>query len=82
MDISAVAARSFSVPVRRARLYLKIGRTHETDGRADLAYDAFKMALRLNENERYARRRIAEMESAAGIRGFKELKEHTGDSGG
>lgn len=65
----ALWARERGKPLRRARVYRKIGRTHETDGRADLAYDAFQRALELNENERYARRRVAEIEAAAGVGG-------------
>jgi tetratricopeptide (TPR) repeat protein len=50
----------------RARLYRKIGQAEEQQGRVDKAYDAYKLALQLNPEEPFAKRRIRQMEEAAG----------------
>jgi tetratricopeptide (TPR) repeat protein len=62
----ALAARSGAGPHVRANLYREIGRAQEARGDLPQAYDAFKMALRLNPEEPYARKRVDEMEAAAG----------------
>jgi tetratricopeptide (TPR) repeat protein len=54
-------------PVTRGRLYRKIGRSEERRGDAMRAYDAYKMAVNSNPQEAFAKRRLAEMERAAGI---------------
>lgn len=51
----------------RARLYRKIGQAEETGGDPGEAYDAYRRAVELDPSEPFARRRVDEMESAAGI---------------
>jgi tetratricopeptide (TPR) repeat protein len=55
-------------PERRAMLHRKIGQAEELRGRMDRAYDAYKLALSIDPDEAFARRRIEEMEAAAGVR--------------
>ena len=59
-------ARTGGNPHTRARLYRRIGQAEEHRNRPDRAYDAYKKALALNPEEPVARRRVAEMEAAAG----------------
>lgn len=63
--LSAVARQSGS-PAWRARLYAQIGAAEERLGAPGRAYDAYRRALALKADEPYARRRLAEMEGAAG----------------
>jgi len=63
----AQAARSKRGPHDRARLYSKIGQALDQEGKAHLAYDAYKKALDLNPVQAHAKRRVTEMEDAAGV---------------
>ena len=63
----SLAARAGEGPEARARLYRRVGQAEEKAGHPDRAYDAYRMALRLDPDEPLAKKRIAEMEKAAGI---------------
>ena len=54
-------------PLPRARLYRKIAAVEQSRGRPDRAYDAYQRALAADPDDALAKRRIAEMESAAAI---------------
>ncbi len=51
----------------RAGLYSAIGGAEEARGKPDVAYDAYRKAVDLDPGQEGARRRLAEMEKAAGI---------------
>ena len=63
----ALHARGSADPGTRARLYGRIGEAEERRGNAGRAYDAYKIALGLNPEEPRARKRVREMERAAGL---------------
>jgi hypothetical protein len=44
-----------------------IGEAEELRGEPARAYDAYRMALKLHPEESHARKRVAEMERAAGL---------------
>lgn len=52
-------------PARRARLYEALGRSLESQGRADVAYDAFRRAVDLDPNAANASERLAAYERSA-----------------
>ena len=62
-----LSARSFGTAAARAKLYRQIGQAEESRGQPGRAYDAYLMALELNPEERHAKRRVAEMQRAAGV---------------
>ena len=62
-----LVARGGGNSATRVRLYGKIGQAEEQQGSMARAYDAYKLALRLDPEDRYSRRRIEEMERAAGL---------------
>ena len=62
------AARGDAPPERRGTLYRRIGQALDKQGKADLAYDAYKRALTLAPGESHAARRVHEMEQASGMR--------------
>jgi tetratricopeptide (TPR) repeat protein len=64
----SVAVRASVNAQRRGTLYRRIGKALDTQGRSDEAYDAYKRALSLSPDDRYAHRRVREMEAAAGVR--------------
>jgi len=64
----AIAVRGSAGARRRGTLYRRIGQALDTRGRADQAYDAYKQALALSPEDPHARRRVREMEEAAGVR--------------
>lgn len=61
-----VAAGAGNATVR-ARLYRKIGESEEQRGRSDRAYEAYLRSLELDPEEPRARRRVREIEAAAGF---------------
>ncbi len=66
-DALGIAARASANAKYRARLYRKIGEAQELRARPDLAYDAYRRAVELNPDELRARKRLTEMERAAGF---------------
>jgi tetratricopeptide (TPR) repeat protein len=64
----ALAVRSSVTDERRGTLYRRIGHSLDAQGRADQAYDTYKQALALSPQDPHARRRVQEMEEAAGVR--------------
>jgi tetratricopeptide (TPR) repeat protein len=65
-SLGIVASGTGSVETR-ARLYRKIGEAEEKQGRVEKAYDAYRLALQLDPEEPYAKRRMSEMKEAAGV---------------
>ena len=61
-------ARRSGGPRARARLNRRIGQALEQQGKGHLGYDAYKKALILDPEEAHAKRRVREMEEAAGVR--------------
>jgi len=59
-------ARGSGDPGQRALLYARIGQVEERRGSGDRAYDAYRMALRLDPNQAQARRRVDELQRVAG----------------
>ncbi len=66
-DALGILARTTGNAKHRARLYRKIGEAEEQRARPDLAYDAYRKAVELNPDELRARKRLTEMERAAGF---------------
>ena len=66
-DALGILARATGNAKHRARLYRKIGEAEEQRARPDLAYDAYRKAVELNPDEPRARKRLTEMERAAGF---------------
>ncbi len=66
-DALGILARTTASARHRARLYRKIGEAEEQRARPDLAYDAYRKAVDLNPDESRARKRLTEMERAAGF---------------
>lgn len=62
-------AHSSGIPLARARYYDKLGLAEERLGRPDRAYDNYVRALRLDPGREHARKRVEEMEAAAGLGG-------------
>jgi len=62
VDALALEARGAGDAATRARLYRKLGQARERRGQLPEAYDAYKLALKVNPEEAYAKRRVAEME--------------------
>lgn len=60
-------AQNAADPSARAGIYDKVGRAEEQLGRPDRAYDDYRRALRLDPAQQHARKRIEEMEAAAGL---------------
>jgi tetratricopeptide (TPR) repeat protein len=56
----------------RAVLHRKIGQAEESRGRADRAYDSYRLALTVDPEEVIALRRLKEMEAAAGVMSLTE----------
>lgn len=63
----ALAARAGSSRVRRATLYRQIGQAEDALGHPDRAYTAYLHALRLEPREGHAKRRVEQLEKAAGV---------------
>ncbi len=64
LGLLAVSSRN---PATRAGLYSKIGLAEERRGEMAKAYDAYRMAIKLNPGEPHAKKRLLEMEEAAGF---------------
>jgi len=64
--LTIVAAGTANLQTR-ARLNRKIGQSEERRGEVGRAYDAYVRALELDDSEAVSRRRIDEMEAAAGM---------------
>ena len=62
-----LVARGGGNPATRVRLYSKLGQAEERRGSMARAYDAYKLALRLDPDDALSRRRIEEMQKAAGL---------------
>ena len=63
----ALLARSKAPEKVRARVYAKIGRAEEQRGHPDRAYEDYRRALKLDPEEPWAKRRVKEIEGAAGL---------------
>ena len=63
----STVVRGSGNPRTRARLYRKIGQAWEAARDFDRAYDSYLAALELDPGESHARRRIDEMQGAAGL---------------
>jgi tetratricopeptide (TPR) repeat protein len=64
--LAALARRSARKPVR-ARVYLKIGRIRDLQGRPDLAYDSYRKVLEIDPEHAWVRRRLTKMREDAGF---------------
>ena len=63
-----LVARGRDQPLARASFYSGIGRAEESRGNPARAFDAYRMALRLDPGEAHAKKRLGEMKAAVELR--------------